>query len=1223
MRIGVDYRFLSDGRRAVNRGIGRYTQQQLREVLKRDPHNEYRLFCLPDADVDLILPAIRSAPNVSVVIIDVSDSRRSPGPYYAGSENLLRHAEEYQAWLHAQQLDVFHATTPFIWNDVPMPQFDVCPLVATFYDAIPLVFASRYLPPGQRVTELYSYALLFTRQADRLIAISNSARHDANHYLGFPTERIDVAYPVADPAFSVLPAPEVEARMARLRRLLRLTGSFVMAVPHLHYSKNLENLLAGYARLPVALREQLPLVLTGNFLDPELADIRALARAWQIDDYVRITGFVSDDELVALYNAAMIFVHASRYEGFGLPVVEAMKCGVPVITTTASSLPEVGGPAALLVDPEEPGGFAEAIASLFHDPARREAMREAGFCQAARFNSAQLGENTLEAYRSAVVSAPPPARNRPRIAYWSPLPPQRSGIARYSADLLEHLALSNEIEIFVDDGYIPDVTMLSRYVIHHWTAFERRNVQCPFDLSVYQVGASHFHWYMYEILQRYPGLVVLHDLVWSYAIYYAYLGSNQPDPRRQRLNQFIAELLATEGEEAVREFRQMRSLSSGRYHSRLTEFLNRYYMLRRIIDPSRALIVHMEEAARILASRFASTQFRVVLMGTRDPRDNLPATQGRLLKTKLGVRPDVFLIGVFGIVDPVKRVDTVIRALSQLNGLGRDACLVIAGDVHDVQYLRQLRKLARLLRVEDRVIFTGYVDDADLARWLAACEVVVNLRFPSRCQMSAVLTQALASGKPVLMTDLPEWRFLPEAFCWRVPADGTETDTLIQQLNTLASDPGLVQQMSREARDYFEAEATLERMAASYQAIIDELVGGREPAQRSAPSASLGPLAINKVCCLEDFGNPELLELMADLFRHRLSSSSAIAHHPERILFWQTAMLVRALQQQGLLHRAAVVAVLGPGASPLAFYLTRYVGQVFVVGDYLNRGDLESMLLFDPDSLAPYPYEPQRLFVQHRSSLPLQLPDSFFDAVVICGSIDGQNSGDAWAHLVYEAGRMLKLEGVCALTVKYLLAGPSGGTARHSEYPVFDRSRLERFIVEASGLELADPVDYGLSPSTVSAPRIPSGGVRDYQPLLMSQVVNVIEGDVLVPLHVSLRKGRPYPRVPNAWAAPSVSTGTLPKHDDLALYALWQSRGSASLGPVAVPGLSKSLQAVLSRKDRPSPHILGLMLLRRIFPESLLVRLRWYYEGLLRRLPGALAERVNRLASVLGLRERG
>lgn len=439
MRIGVDYRMLSAGRVTVNRGMGRYTQQQLREVLRLDSENEYVLLAREDGDVGAILPEIRTAPNVSLALMP---QRTATVDELNEPANLLRSAEDYQAWVAAQRLDLYHAATPFLITDVVLSRFDVCPYVVTHYDLIPLIFSDRYFPPrgGEKHRERYARTLGMIRGADRFIAISEFVRREAVQYLGVPPSRIDVAYPVADPCFRPLAEEQREALIRDLRRRLGFAGEFLLCVSHLHHAKNLPCLLSGYARLAPALRRRFPLVVTCDVRPVDRVTLERWVARHGIEEDVVFTGFVSDQELVGLYNSAALVVHPSRYEGFGLPVLEALRCGAPVVTTTSASLPEVAGAAAVLVDAERPQAFTAVLADLLADPARRREMRARALVRAAAFCDEALGRATLACYRRALDEAAAPRPRRPRIALWTPLPPQRSGVADYSAELLREMA---------------------------------------------------------------------------------------------------------------------------------------------------------------------------------------------------------------------------------------------------------------------------------------------------------------------------------------------------------------------------------------------------------------------------------------------------------------------------------------------------------------------------------------------------------------------------------------------------------------------------------------------------------------------------------------------------------------------------------------------------------------------------------------------------------------
>ena len=465
MRLGIDYRLLASRENIVNRGIGRYTQQQLRHVLELDTEHEYLLLCPPRPDLSLVLPEILAAPNVSVC----------EGPASEGDpldrRGLLRRAAVYQDWVHGLGVDLYHATAPFWLEQTAPPAFDACPMVATVYDFIPLIFPSAYLADPRRAATYAGRAQL-VRSATRLLAISEGTRDDAVHYLGFPREAIDCAWPFADPCFRPLCEEEVAAGLRPLAARVPLPGRFVLTVAALHHSKNLELVLGAYGRLSATFRRSLPLVLACHLDDWAMNHVRQWAGTFGVADDIVLTGFVSDDELAALYNAATLVVHPSRYEGFGLPVVEAMQCGAAVVTTTAPSLPEVAGGAAVLVEPEDPIALAVAIEGLSRDESRRREMGAMGLARAATFTPEALARNTLESYRRAVAEEPVPVPvGRRRIAVRAATPPT---IGRTSS--------GDDVEVFTDDGDgpLPD-ELLDRCPVHHVSAFERCHQRRPFD----------------------------------------------------------------------------------------------------------------------------------------------------------------------------------------------------------------------------------------------------------------------------------------------------------------------------------------------------------------------------------------------------------------------------------------------------------------------------------------------------------------------------------------------------------------------------------------------------------------------------------------------------------------------------------------------------------------------------------------------------------------------
>ena len=810
MRIAIDYRVLST--EAADRGMGRHTQLQLREVLKLDTQNEYLLICRPDIQSSLILPEIRQAPNVEISVLflpSFSGGRNPDEPEY-----VLRYAAEFQQHLYEKDVDLFHATSPF-WPNV-LASLDVCPMVATLYDLIPLVFPRQYLLPPESFThKTYMRALHFIQEAERLIAISGSAKEDAYHFLGYPGDRVDLAYPIVSDAFRVLSEDEASDVLLDLRKRIDLPGEFLLSVTGIHHSKNVKVLLEAYKRLPPSLKRTLPLVI----VLPTETVYNAFVGKYNPPRGVILTHAVSDRVLAGLYSAATLVVHPSRYEGFGYPVAEAMACGTPVVTTTSSSLPEVSGNAALLVDPDDVQGLADAIGEVVGSRKRREEMRQLGLVQVERFSGLQLGENTLGSYRQAFeTSVRKDVSERPRIAIWSSFPPLRCGVADYTAELVEPLAASCETELFVDDGYLPSSRPLSRYRIHHYTAFERRDEQRPFDVVLYQMGATSFQFYMYEAIRKRPGIVVIHDLVMGLGFYFLH---------SQHLETLRRELLSPEGQDVVREFDRIVRLREALRQKALEHLFEEHYILQWIMDCSLAQIVHMQSSKLDLERRYGNAKVHAVHMGVADPWYGRSLRNPSVIRSKYGLNRSAFVIGIFGIVDPVKRIETCLRAMALLVRSHPESFLIVAGRHHDANYVAGLRSMIEELDISHHVCLVDYLPRDDFDDLLLASDVVVNLRDPSRKGMSAVLLRAIAAGKPVIISDIPDWKELPEGFCMRLPPDNREVSMLAEYLQGLADHPERRRQLSESARAYFEREGTLWHMAEEYLKVIQDVVARR------------------------------------------------------------------------------------------------------------------------------------------------------------------------------------------------------------------------------------------------------------------------------------------------------------------------------------------------------------------------------------------------------------
>ena len=284
--------------------------------------------------------------------------------------------------------DVFHAT------DHLLPPLRRAGSVFTVHDLIFLHFPEYHLP----LNRWYLSLMLprFLRRADALIAVSENTKRDVVKLMQIPPDKITVIYEGVNPAYRPL---DDSAARDRVREKYRLPAEYILYFGTLEPRKNLLTLLDAYHALLVRGQAIPSLVLAGRkgwLYQPVFARVRALG----LEDRVHFTDYVDEQDAPVIMNAASVFVYPSLYEGFGLPPLEAMACGTPVICSNASSLPEVVGDGGLLFEPRDVGALANAIARVLADAELRTQLRARGIEQARKFTWERAARETLAVYQA-------------------------------------------------------------------------------------------------------------------------------------------------------------------------------------------------------------------------------------------------------------------------------------------------------------------------------------------------------------------------------------------------------------------------------------------------------------------------------------------------------------------------------------------------------------------------------------------------------------------------------------------------------------------------------------------------------------------------------------------------------------------------------------------------------------------------------------------------------
>ncbi len=385
MRVSINAFFLQQ----PHTGSGQYVRHLL-PALTREA---------PTLDVVPLLPAPRVAGRAEAPLA-------MPRAHHVGLPGWLPHADlrkvwwEQVAWLRAgrgRAADVAHVPyfAPPLWRPRP--------LVVTIHDLIPLILPEYVTRPHVR---LYNALIsLAARRAAQIIADSQATADDIGRRLGIAADRVHVVPLAAAPGME--PMADGTQRQAILRQF-ELDQPFIFYIGGFDSRKNVPALLRAFYALPADLRQRHVLAIAGaapgkqSARNPRLfPPLRPLAEALGLGDRVRFLGRVTEEEKRALYSAATLFVFPSLYEGFGLDPLEAMACGAPVLASNRSSLPEVVGDGAALVEPTDRAAFTRALAALLDSPRRRAELSTRGRSVAAAFSWERTAAMTLEVYRQA------------------------------------------------------------------------------------------------------------------------------------------------------------------------------------------------------------------------------------------------------------------------------------------------------------------------------------------------------------------------------------------------------------------------------------------------------------------------------------------------------------------------------------------------------------------------------------------------------------------------------------------------------------------------------------------------------------------------------------------------------------------------------------------------------------------------------------------------------
>jgi glycosyltransferase involved in cell wall biosynthesis len=385
MKIGIDARFLTHPQPG---GFKTYTENLVTALADLDKENEYILYLDREPSPQDIIPV---QPNFQTRV--VTGSLRMIGLPWREQIRLPRQ-------IAVDQVDLFHSTC------LTAPLHVDCPLVITVHDMI-WAFPERFSQKGtwslkRKFMEWYNYWVpkYATGRASAILTVSHAARESIIEYLHYPSNKIYVTWEAARPCFTSV--SDVQC-LDDVRKKYDLQSKFILAIGSSDPRKNISTLVQAYSLLPYQLQQEYRLAIV--WTHRELADhLSRQLSSLGLQEKVQFLENVTNEDLASLYNAASLFVFPSLYEGFGLPLLEAMACGSPVVAADTSSIPEIVDDAGLLFEARDPQGMAETITYVLSNNEVRLNLIQKGFKRNAIFSWKKCANETLAVYEKVLSS---------------------------------------------------------------------------------------------------------------------------------------------------------------------------------------------------------------------------------------------------------------------------------------------------------------------------------------------------------------------------------------------------------------------------------------------------------------------------------------------------------------------------------------------------------------------------------------------------------------------------------------------------------------------------------------------------------------------------------------------------------------------------------------------------------------------------------------------------
>lgn len=904
MNIAIDVQPMYS--RSRNRGIGRFAESLLKSLFLLDEVNNYYLINYY-GESDAVK---RTAAGKNVRELNYY---KESAPYLVEVENSDSRQFFFQKTneiICKYDIDVFHILSPLDQYKVYESNFfSRTKLITTLYDLIPLIFPDLYLKDLNGAIN-YAHDLEQYVMSDYVVSDSNSAKLDAVKCIGLDEERCAAIY--AGVSSDFVCDSNDESNEIELMHRYGIHLPYIICVGGDDFRKNLSRLVEVFCQLPSELSKKYQLVIVCNMSESSRKSLEGIAEKYSCNQQVVITGYVSDEDMIYLLGHAKLAVFPSMYEGFGLPVVEAWQSGVPVLTSNNSSLGEIAGEAAILVDPYSADSIMDGLVYALTEADLQEYVQK-GNEAVKKYTWPKVAERLLAVYRHVeqlpkfnlteldkarirykiisqclrefprkirlhktnayIMKTTPQLRflynisrfvmakirqissfgfkecikkkfpclvewkhfytykknNRyeredyfnelaidgliaevkskhgknGRIAFVSPLPPDKSGIADYSAELLSAFDDEFTIDVYSTDAYY----LPGNYQVCSWQELEA--CAPSYDLIIYQVGNSEFHWYMLELMIKFPGLVVMHDFYLSGLMMWLEL-------MKFKDAEFFQYVL----------YRSHGEIWDQRPDS-LPKIVMNYPMNKVFFDYSYGIIFHSSYGVKHYDDFYLKKKhppFNIIPL-IKKVREDISLDKKARVRNELGIERDAFLVITLGMVSQSKYPELFMESGKMFLKECGHGLFVYVGQWLDNNDLD--------IDKYERIRTTGYVTRQMYEKYIMAADVAVQMRSYTRGETSAALLDCLSFGLPTIVNDYSTFKDYPDCVVCKLPERPT-AEELKDLLLKLYHNKDMRHVYAVNAKKYIQDNHNYKVVKSKYYSCIKKAIENKKNSERTA-----------------------------------------------------------------------------------------------------------------------------------------------------------------------------------------------------------------------------------------------------------------------------------------------------------------------------------------------------------------------------------------------------